>query len=331
MTTTAAVCGMEVYGAGCAGVGSPSPEWAALVSGVQAREPWALERLYGVIESGARAAIRRQVLPQDVTDKVHDLFISLAESLREGKLREPDRFPGYLWAAVRGQMAKYVHRAGRARRTHVPIEGGLSVEGTDSTPEQRMIEHQRSEVALRVLKSMSARDREVLLRFYLREQNQDAICAEMGLTEGQFRTIKTRAKSRFGEMGRRLASDTDAPSAAVDAPTIADTLPIGDRLTLCEMRPRDWRLFDDSLPRLPDCNAFQQDLRWFSAGRGWCTRDGAPSGESGRNYHRRVLEGIASGPYQAGPFRVVRSGDGIAFIITPQYAEQRRIRRRRAA
>jgi RNA polymerase sigma-70 factor (ECF subfamily) len=54
---------------------------------------------------------------------------------------------------------------------------------------------------------LPARDKEILTRFYLREQSQEQICAEMSLTETQFRLLKSRAKARFGEIGKKkLAS-----------------------------------------------------------------------------------------------------------------------------
>jgi hypothetical protein len=37
----------------------------------------------------------------------------------------------------------------------------------------------------------------VLSRFYLFEQPQEQICAEMNLTATQFRLLKSRAKTRF--------------------------------------------------------------------------------------------------------------------------------------
>ena len=39
--------------------------------------------------------------------------------------------------------------------------------------------------------------------FYLREQSQEQICEEMKLTETQFRLLKSRAKARFGELGKK--------------------------------------------------------------------------------------------------------------------------------
>jgi DNA-directed RNA polymerase specialized sigma24 family protein len=56
---------------------------------------------------------------------------------------------------------------------------------------------------MRVLNGLSPRDREVLVRFYLREQSAEEICRELGLTETQFRLIKSRAKARYGKLGQR--------------------------------------------------------------------------------------------------------------------------------
>jgi DNA-directed RNA polymerase specialized sigma subunit len=62
---------------------------------------------------------------------------------------------------------------------------------------------QRNQLIQRVLGELSKRDREILTRFYLYEQTQEQICAEMSLTETQFRLLKSRAKARFGELGKK--------------------------------------------------------------------------------------------------------------------------------
>jgi hypothetical protein len=37
----------------------------------------------------------------------------------------------------------------------------------------------------------------------LKEQPQEQICREMDLTETQFRLLKSRAKAKFGEIGKK--------------------------------------------------------------------------------------------------------------------------------
>ena len=73
-------------------------------------------------------------------------------------------------------------------------------------PENRAIEAQNNGIAMRVLQSLPHRDREVLVRFYLREETPEQICAALEITQTQFRLIKSRAKTRYGELGRRRFS-----------------------------------------------------------------------------------------------------------------------------
>ena len=52
----------------------------------------------------------------------------------------------------------------------------------------------------------------MLTRFYLEEESAEEICRNMDLSETQFRLIKSRAKARFGELGKRRL--TTRPGAA---------------------------------------------------------------------------------------------------------------------
>jgi RNA polymerase sigma-70 factor (ECF subfamily) len=59
---------------------------------------------------------------------------------------------------------------------------------------------------MQTLNSIAPRDREILMRFYLREEPADRICSEMGLSETQFHLLKSRAKARFAQRGNRIRS-----------------------------------------------------------------------------------------------------------------------------
>jgi DNA-directed RNA polymerase specialized sigma24 family protein len=85
-------------------------------------------------------------------------------------------------------------------------ESLLSISDWRENPERKVIAKERAEIARRVLNSVSRRDREILNRFYVLEQSQEEICTEMSLTYNQFRLLKSRAKARFGELGKRLWS-----------------------------------------------------------------------------------------------------------------------------
>jgi len=104
---------------------------------------------------------------------------------------------------VRRQVAAQIDRAVQTRREQTEIDRTGSMSDHRDTPEEAAIIRQHEEVAEAVLRSISRRDRDILTRFYLREQTQKEICGEMNLSDTQFRLLKSRAKARFGEMGRK--------------------------------------------------------------------------------------------------------------------------------
>jgi RNA polymerase sigma factor (sigma-70 family) len=109
---------------------------------------------------------------------------------------------------VRRQVAAYIDQAIQTRRDQADIECGVAVVDGKSDPEQQAIARQKKELMKSVLESLSKRDRDILVRFYLNEESQEKICEEMSLTETQFRLLKSRAKARFGEIGKkRLTSN----------------------------------------------------------------------------------------------------------------------------
>jgi DNA-directed RNA polymerase specialized sigma24 family protein len=89
-----------------------------------------------------------------------------------------------------------------ARRAWVDPDRGVNLRDRQPDPERRAMERQNVDLAMRVLTSLPWRDREVLMRFYLKEQSPRQICRDMGLTQTQFRLTKSRAKARFTELAR---------------------------------------------------------------------------------------------------------------------------------
>jgi RNA polymerase sigma-70 factor, ECF subfamily len=113
---------------------------------------------------------------------------------------------------VRRQVAAHIDQAVHKRRDHTSLDVGTGLRDSSSTPEEEAMDRERIELMLRVLRGLSGRDREILTRFYLHEQTQEQICREMNLTETQFRLLKSRAKARFGEGGRRRLEKKSGPA-----------------------------------------------------------------------------------------------------------------------
>jgi RNA polymerase sigma factor (sigma-70 family) len=182
------------------------PSWSGLVDRVRAGDPAGLEQLYAVFIKGVRFFLWRQFGPQDLDDKVHDVFLIITQSIQRGELREPERLMGYVRTVVRRQVAAHIDSAVAARRTQQSIDPAMTLSDREPDPERRVLEKENQDVAMRMLGALPKRDREVLIRFYLQEQTAEEICRELNLTHTQFRLIKSRAKARYGELGRRRLS-----------------------------------------------------------------------------------------------------------------------------
>jgi RNA polymerase sigma-70 factor, ECF subfamily len=181
---------------------SSSPLWTELVDKIRQNDATGMEELYRVFSRGVRYYFCRHLGSQDLDDKVHDTFLVVAQAIQRGGLREPERLMGYVRTVVRRRVAAQIEDNVH-RRAHHDLDWGLAVHDADSNPEERAMQEETQEIALKVLKGMAPRNREILIRFYLQEQPADQICREMGLTETQFRLLKSRAKARFGELGKR--------------------------------------------------------------------------------------------------------------------------------
>ena len=184
---------------------SPSTDksWALVVEGIRRGDNAAVEELYAVFAKGIRFQLWRQLGQQDLDDRVHDIFVMVVQSIQRGEVREPERLMGYVRTIVRRQAAGYIEDAMNARREQIGIDSAAPIRDRALNPEGLAIEAQNSTVAMRVLRSLPERDREVLCRFYLEEQTPERICADLNLTETQFRLIKSRAKSRYTDLARR--------------------------------------------------------------------------------------------------------------------------------
>jgi RNA polymerase sigma-70 factor (ECF subfamily) len=190
---------------------SNHPAWAELVDKIKLNDTAGLEELYRVFTRGIRFYLCRQLGPQDLDDRVHDTFLTVAQAIQRGDLREPERLMGYVRTIVRRQVAAQIEENVHNRKHEIDLDWGMAVSDTSSNPEQNAMRSESHDIARKVLKSIAPRDREILIRFYLEEQPAEKICSEMGLTETQFRLLKSRAKARFGELGKRKVTRRLSP------------------------------------------------------------------------------------------------------------------------
>lgn len=194
--------------------GEPShntSEWTELVESIRAGDQDAMSRLYATFGRGVRYYLSRQLGAQEIEDKVHDTFLVVLGAIQRGELRDPERLMGYVRTVVRRLVATHIDRLVEERKERTDVESGISLADERADPEKDAERQQKMEIMQQVLRSISKRDREILTRFYLYEQTQEQICRDMGLNDTQFRLLKSRAKARFAEIGKRRLEKNNAP------------------------------------------------------------------------------------------------------------------------
>ena len=180
---------------------STRTSYADLVTRIQDRHPAGLEELYG-LASNFSFFLMRQLGSEDLTDKIHDVFVTVAQAIASGKLRDPERLIPFLTTVTRYYTYGQIERRSLLRRCAASLEG-INPPDPRVNLEQSAWQQQRTRIVREVLAGMPRRDRDILRRFYLEEQPKEQICREMKLTANQFRLLKSKAKLAFTRMGTR--------------------------------------------------------------------------------------------------------------------------------
>ena len=179
-------------------------QWSVLVQRIRQGEKEAVEELYRYFYGGIRLFLCRHLGPQELEDKVHDTFVIVLTAIRRGEVRNPARLTAFVRTVVRRQVASHIGGVIHERRDCVDAESGAEQLIDDrQTPEQRVISAEQLAIMRELLDQVDARDRELLVRFYIQEHRVEDICADLNLSCNQFRLLKSRAKVKFGELGRR--------------------------------------------------------------------------------------------------------------------------------
>lgn len=186
--------------------------WTEFVDSIRGGNSDTMERLYRHFGQGVKFCFYRAFGPRDIDDHVHDCFVIVAESIIKGHLRDPTRLLPFIRTIVRRRISALIEDATLSRNTVVRIDDvAYKVRDRTATPEEAFEDREDALLVAATLKDIPPRDREILIRFYVDNQDYTTICRDLGLTYNQFRLLKWRAKARFGRLGKviRAARSTN--------------------------------------------------------------------------------------------------------------------------
>jgi RNA polymerase sigma-70 factor, ECF subfamily len=178
------------------------PVGADLVSRILAGDRNAETELVERYHRGVTAIIRREVggAVGAAEDLYQETFRIALEKIRRGDLREPEKLSGFVCAVARNLVIDYFRRASR-RESLTEIEDAAPT--PDPAPSQidQLLQRERAAIVRQVIDELpSDRDRQLLFRFYIAEEEKDRICDDLGLTPLHFNRVLFRARERYKEL-----------------------------------------------------------------------------------------------------------------------------------
>jgi RNA polymerase sigma-70 factor (ECF subfamily) len=170
-----------------------------------------LERDYlGLLKQFTRL-LRDRVLAEDL---VNDAVAEALVKLREQMIDEPERITGFIHAVAINRLRN--HRRRLCNRCEVRATPAvLDQLSTSSDPTEALDHGQLVSRVLDVIDELpTERDREVMRRFYLDEEEKSSICADLHLSPTHFDKVAFRARQRMRAL-LAAARRTDMQRTAV--------------------------------------------------------------------------------------------------------------------
>ena len=169
-----------------------------LVSRIRAGEEAAEIDLVRRFGRGVTAILDRHTRARtDAEDLYQDTFHLALRKLRDGELRDAQKLPGFLSRIARNLAIEHYRKAGR-RKTDADSEAVATVAVVESSQLGSLLRHEHAALVRQVLGELAnERDRQILFRFYIAEDEKDVIASDLGLTSLQFNRVLHRARQRY--------------------------------------------------------------------------------------------------------------------------------------
>jgi RNA polymerase sigma-70 factor (ECF subfamily) len=192
----------------------------ALVERIRAGDPDAESELVARYGNGLSYLLRKITGDRSLSeDLLQETFRVALRRVRAGELREPEKLGGFLRQTAKN-LARAEHRRG-GRWQSMEDEGAPHPVDPEESQLARVIRSEEAGLVRRVLGELrSQRDRQLLYRFYIAEQEKEEICRDLGLSSLNFNLVLFRARERFRKLveeaeDRRLAAlRRDGPKSA---------------------------------------------------------------------------------------------------------------------
>jgi len=149
--------------------------------------------------------LRRLGASPELADDLHqETFRVVLERLRRRALDDPAGLAGFLHGTARNLVIAERRKTAR-RRTDADPEGLERAVHPASGQLSSVLQDEEAAIVRRLIGELPTdRDRQLLLRFYVGEEEKESICADLGLDSLHFNRVLFRARQRFKELLERF-------------------------------------------------------------------------------------------------------------------------------
>jgi RNA polymerase sigma-70 factor, ECF subfamily len=174
---------------------------AALVARVSGGNRAAETELVKRYSRGLRHVLRRRTSDAALAeDLMQDTFRIAIERLRKGSIDQPESLAAFLYSTARNLLIAHQRKEWR-RATTADSEAVELAADESRNPCEEVSREQVSRLVRQILGELQVpRDREILLRFYVQEQDKEVICSALELDSLHFNRVLHRAKQRFRQL-----------------------------------------------------------------------------------------------------------------------------------
>jgi DNA-directed RNA polymerase specialized sigma24 family protein len=175
-----------------------------LCQNIAAGEEDAAIRLYGLIGRGIKARLCRE-FPSDVEDVHHEVFMNILVAIRSGTVQKPGSILSYALTLTLRLRSELI--SGNIINRQKGSEDRPERACTDAGADVILERNERWKQFRSGFQQLPDLKRELVERFYFKEEPKEQIMAEMNLTKTQFRLLKSRAVGSLGQHVERLSEN----------------------------------------------------------------------------------------------------------------------------
>jgi RNA polymerase sigma-70 factor (ECF subfamily) len=179
-----------------------------LVRRIQEGDPAAEAELVARFSEGLTFLLRRWTRDHTIAEDLFQETFRLAlEKIRKGEVRDPERLAGFLRSLAKNLSIEHYRRGSRRELREEELEAAAELTAPEIGQLGHLLRREKAALIRQVLEELgSERDRQVLFRFYIAEEDKEQIRSDLGLTGPEFNLVLFRARRRYRDLYERHAA-----------------------------------------------------------------------------------------------------------------------------